>query len=264
MVLLHLKSASDQFQEYLYECKADSDTIEKVSCDVINIYNLRFTLKVLCDEMRRMVQSAANQEEEATNAVTTVIALLDKIDSYLKPERVSLRRKGGLSNVSELEAFMDDLRGSLLIITAQTQSPANELLQQVLMENVALQSIANYGKQMFDAHLDQLWFAAKKLVRSEHATLSKYIGSNDKTKIVIKITKQNGNMPMREPCVDEDTKKKMMAFWYKKQENEKALKEDDDDSYLYAKWADNQALKQSFLGFDPQKIQYRNASFSQI
>ncbi len=79
-------------------------------------------------------------------------------------------------------------------------------------------------------------------------TLEKYVGKNEKTKIVIKITKKEGRQPVREPVVGEEERKKMMAFWHRKQEIDKKFKEDDDDSYLMADWANPKALRESTLG----------------
>ena len=141
---------------------------------------------------------------------------------------------------------MDELRGALMIEYPE-ELPSHEVLQRILIENESLESIdGNYSKQMKDPETAQLWFTSKKLLRSD--VLSHYIANNEKTKIVIKITKQKGNMPVREQGVDEETRKKMMAFWHKKQEQEKVLKEDDDTSYLQSEWADTGALKQAFLG----------------
>ena len=70
--------------------------------------------------------------------------------------------------------------------------------------------------------------------------MEKYVGRNEKTKIVVKITKvgliknfvnseqmrffqMNGHAPVREPPVNEEARKKMMAFWYKRQEKDKVF-----------------------------------------
>ena len=42
-------------------------------------------------------------------------------------------------------------------------------------------------KKVLDPKEAQLWFCSKKLMRGE--VLSKYVGTNEKTKVIIKITK---------------------------------------------------------------------------
>merc|ERR1712154_188331 len=178
---------------------------------------------------------------------------IEKIENYTKTQRVSLRNKG-LTKISELEVFMNELRGGLLIAFPM-QLPQHDILQQILIENIPLETAdINYSKEIRDAKTAQLWFASKKLLRSDE--LSKYIGKNEKTKIIVKITKEKGHMPLREPPVDEETRKKMMSYWHKKQEQDKELKEDDDTSYLQSDWADTSSLKQSFIGID-KNLQFK-------
>ncbi|ETO05768.1 hypothetical protein RFI_31629 [Reticulomyxa filosa] len=75
------------------------------------------------------------------------------------------------------------------------------------------------NNKCFDLKTAQLWFSSRKLFRED--ILAKYIGSNEKSKLVVKITKEKGHIPIREPMIDEETRKKMLAFWHKKQEEDK-------------------------------------------
>ena len=293
MVLLHVKGI-EKFQEFLYECST-KDSLEIVSTNVIEIYNLRATLNVLCNEMKELIKFGPmrndqlkglsakvitetipelklNEDEENCdfdldptarrmgipiknlNIIKTINELIKKIKNYLKIERVSLRYKG-LTKLSELEEFMNELRGAVLIAYPM-QLPEYDILQQILIDNIPLEKAdVNYTKQVHDVKTGQLWFTSKKLLRGDQ--LNKYIGNNEKTKIVVKITKASSNMPMREPVVDENTRKKMMSYWYKKQEENKELKEDDDDSYLMSEWANTNALKQTFNGLNANKMFYK-------
>ena len=78
--------------------------------------------------------------------------------------------------------------------------------------------------------------------------LSDFVGKNEKTKVVVKLQKQGGGAPVREPAVDEKTQKEMMAYAFKKQQELKELEEADDDAYLNAAWADSGALKRQLQG----------------
>ena len=291
MVLLHVKG-NGKFHEFLYQCST-KDSIDVITTNVIKIYNLRVTLKALCDEMKALMQFGPmrsaelkglsskiiketipelkmNNDEDYDfdldpngqrigapitnkNVIKTLNELIERIQNYISIERVSQRQKG-LTKICELESFMDDLRGALLI-SFPNQLPDYDILQQILMQNTPIEvADPRHSKEVRDAKTAQLWFTSKKLLRSDD--LSKYIGHNEKTKIVVKVTKQNGHMPMRESAVDEEMRKKMMAFWYKKQEKDKELKEEDDDSYLQSSWADTDSLKKAFSGMD-KGVQYK-------
>ena len=49
-------------------------------------------------------------------------------------------------------------------------------------------------------------------------TLMDYVGKNEKTTIIAKLSKKGQGAPSREPVFSEEEKKKMMACAYKKQE----------------------------------------------
>ncbi|CAH8821044.1 unnamed protein product [Trichobilharzia szidati] len=91
-----------------------------------------------------------------------------------------------------------------------------------------------------------LWFSGKELQRDK--LLSDYVGSNDKTKAIIKLSKRGSGAPAREPVVNEEQQRIMMAYYYKKQEEWKKLDEDDEDAYLNSSWAEPNQLKRQFHG----------------
>lgn len=70
--------------------------------------------------------------------------------------------------------------------------------------------------QVIDASLAQLWFSNKLLERGKK--LSDYLGKNEKTKVVLKITKAGSGPPPREPLLSEEEKKLMMLHAYRRQE----------------------------------------------
>ncbi len=86
-----------------------------------------------------------------------------------------------------------------------------------------------------------IWWANKELLEDD--MLSKYIGKNEKTTIVVKFSKvffyaissyslfiplkKGYGAPPRESSLDTETQKAMMAYYYKKQEEHKV------QSHLY-------------------------------
>lgn len=61
-----------------------------------------------------------------------------------------------------------------------------------------------------------LWAVGKEYHRGK--PLNHYIGKNEKTKIIVKLTKEGTGAPMREPAVTKETEQEMMARWHRKQE----------------------------------------------
>lgn len=97
-----------------------------------------------------------------------------------------------------------------------------------------------------------LWWASKELLFEK--PLSSFIGSNEKTKIIVKIQRKGTGAPIKEPPISETEQKNMMAYYYRKQEELKKLEENDDDDYLNSKWADPKHLKKAFTGMSDVKF----------
>lgn len=174
-----------------------------------------------------------------------------KIDTYLDSARCKLRKNGGLTSMAAINELFLELQQNMK--QAAIVLPAHDPITYLLMtynadgnsetDEILLNSEHSH---MYDGKTAQLWFTFKKLERGK--LLSDYIGTNEKTKIIVKITKAQSHMPVREPVCDEQTRKQMMSFWYKQQESDKALNGDDDESYLRSDWANTSALKQTMLG----------------
>lgn len=64
----------------------------------------------------------------------------------------------------------------------------------------------------------QLWFAGKELIRGH--PLKDFIGKNEKTKIIVQLTKKGDAGPMREPIMSDEQRKIMMAEAFRRREEE--------------------------------------------
>lgn len=93
-----------------------------------------------------------------------------------------------------------------------------------------------------------IWFSGKEMFRGKQ--LLDYVGRNEKTKIVAKLSRRGAGAPAREPVIDEEQQRAMMAYYYKKQEDWKKLESNDDDSYLNSAWAESGQLKRQFHGLN--------------
>ena len=59
-----------------------------------------------------------------------------------------------------------------------------------------------------------------------------YLGVNDKTKVVVKLSTVGTGPPVREPGMSEDERKHLMLMEHRRREEIKRLLEDNDDNYL--------------------------------
>lgn len=62
----------------------------------------------------------------------------------------------------------------------------------------------------------QLWFAGKLMLSDRK--LGEIVGNNEKTKIIIKLSKINEGAPSREPVMSEEAKKQLTLHAYRRQE----------------------------------------------
>lgn len=102
--------------------------------------------------------------------------------------------------------------------------------------------------QVIDQNMAQLWFAGKELQPDK--LLRDYVGKNEKTKAILKLTKRGQGAPGREPQLDPADQAGMMAYWHKRQQELKTLDKNSDDSYLDSGWADSRDLQKQFYGLD--------------
>ena len=120
-----------------------------------------------------------------------------------------------------------------------------------------------YSKQIADPTILGLldrdtalaWWAGKCLGRREK--LSFYLGRNEKTRIVVKLTKPGSGAPTREPAINEAQQREMMAFYYKKQEEFKRMQEESErnpQEALYERGGSK--LKEAFQGI-PSSIRFK-------
>merc|ERR1719277_2378331 len=122
--------------------------------------------------------------------------------------------------------------------------PDYDGVRQILEEREVLEGAATL--EVLDPEQISLWCFSKELQRDQ--LLSKYVGKNEKTKVVVKLQKKGAGAPQREPIVSEDEQKAMIAFYHKKQQEAERLEQEDEDAYLHSKWANPKSLKNAFTG----------------
>lgn len=273
MVLLHVKG-KDKADQFIVQHTVN-DSVDDATENIINLWNLRLRVRAVGESCKLMAKFGPLRPEaergitdanifkesfpdSSTNplidpdgqrmghppveaAAETLVKTADEALAAISETHAERRQPLELMKIEEHLKLLD---GALTICYPEGL-PEWDITSQIL--NGEVDAPHWDQKRVYNPEEAQLWFCNKKLMRGE--VLSKYVGTNEKTKVVIKITKNSGShQPVREPAVDEESRKRMMAFWHKKQETEKKLQADDDDSYLTSQWADPQTLKRAFCG----------------
>ena len=108
-----------------------------------------------------------------------------------------------------------------------------------------------------DSTKTRLWWCRKELVSSNsHRFLHDYLGTNEKSKIIIWVRGSDEGPPPRTGIsVDEETHKNMLAHYYKRKEELRRLEEDDEtcrdrDHCFNSEWSNPKKLKDSLIGND--------------
>lgn len=256
MVVIHCKRLpreehSKDYDEFL--CSAPNTTNVGDVTDVVQkIQNFRVRLKWMVAAARQLSKDSCSEElkhclEGPAGDAERYLAL-DRVDQKLE------------SKLEELQALADTMKGGVAIVYPEYCSGTDflpRLTAKLDDESVSdaerskchrILSIVDDGAVTEDIVQGTvvLWWTGKPLARDQE--LAKYTGKNDKTKIVVKIGKEGGSAPPREPAVDAKTQSELMAHYFRKQENEKKLVEDDDITYGNSDWADSRGLKNQLLG----------------
>lgn len=148
-------------------------------------------------------------------------------------------------DLETLQDHVDKIRGALMIAYPMGL-PEWEPARQGVEDIEDLEGTAE-GQDIMNEETTVMWWASKMLDRSK--TLQDFVGRNDKTKIVVQLTKKGAGAPVRaSQNQSQDEQKAMMAYYFKKKEEWKKLEEEDDDSYLASAWANPKAMKSQLNG----------------
>jgi len=283
MVMLHVKRSDKD--TFLYECPAATE-VDAVLREVVRIHNLRFKVHRLATAAEGLAQHGPMKppEQQGLDDDTPLLEDYDVKDGTVKPRTAPERtanyrpdpteRRTGNAPTDELAAVItktvEDAKAlvSEKQVTMKRTTTVAALAEAVNNIKGATMIAYPMGLPDYDpvrAILEErdeddgagaleclepdnssLWCFNKELQRDE--LLSKYVGKNEKTKVVAKLQKKGAGAPQREPMVSEDEQKAMIAFYHKKQQEMDKLALEDEDAYLNSKWADPKALKQAFSG----------------
>eukprot|EP00656_Telonema_subtile_P011155 TRINITY_DN1548_c0_g1_i1.p1 TRINITY_DN1548_c0_g1~~TRINITY_DN1548_c0_g1_i1.p1 ORF type:complete len:286 (+),score=88.58 TRINITY_DN1548_c0_g1_i1:139-996(+) len=276
MVLIHVKKGEDLNLYVEHDSELDIETVSRETIDVYNMVLRAKRLKSACDDliqygpMKPPEKQMCLDDEEGSAAD---IEAMCKSNPHFDPtgkrtgeapvEQMAdvIRR-----TVSELEASVgkqqfenkvvlckemiqdnfDKVRGALMIVWPMGL-PDWEPAKLIVEEDEDL-SGTQASLDVQDPETSVLWWASKQLQR-EGKTLKDYVGRNNKTKIVVQITKQGQGAPTRQAQQQSKSEQEaMMKHYFHKKEEWKQMEDDEDDSYLTSAWANPKGMKNSLNG----------------
>lgn len=256
MVVIHCKRLpreehSKDYDEFL--CSAPNTTnVGEVTDIVQRIQNFRVRLKWMVAAARQLVKDSCPEEMkhclEGPAADAERYLALDRVDQKLE------------TKLDELQALADTMKGGVIMVYPEQCSGTDHLAKLTAkLDDESISDVDRSKAHRILSIIDDgavtedilqgnvvMWWTGKPLARE--VELAKYTGKNDKTKIVVKLGKEGGSAPPREPAVDAKTQSELMAHYFRKQEEEKKLVDDDDISYGNSDWASSRGLKSQLLG----------------
>ncbi|CAG7732885.1 unnamed protein product [Allacma fusca] len=112
---------------------------------------------------------------------------------------------------------LDILRGTCMIVYPMNLPPHDPI--RLEFENKEDLAGTQDSLMVLNPSDTELWFCGKQVFPGKK--LGDFIGTNEKTKVVIKLQKKGQGAPGREPVMTEAEQKNFMAYAYKKQEEAK-------------------------------------------
>ncbi|XP_008204030.1 cilia- and flagella-associated protein 298-A isoform X2 [Nasonia vitripennis] len=281
MVRLHVKKATES--QFLYDTSVEAK-VDDIIQDITIIHNGRLKVSRLCYDLEdlanhgtmlppNMIGLADEQIEELRlkdewgekcmpsggwtfnkdvigrrNGRQPTEAMQNVIKKAIENARAMISKK--LVNEDKLvtqkvvQDALDILRGSVMIVYPMGLPPHDVI--RLEFENNEDLSGTHASLEVIELEMAQLWFSGKELLRGNQ--LKRFVGNNEKTKLIVKLSKRGSGAPSREPVISDEERKQLMLLAHRRQEQMKKLEQDDDDEYLNAPWADGGSLKRRYQG----------------
>ena len=281
MVLLHIKRQEES--QFLFSCKV-TDQVDSVLSEVINIYNGRRKVLRLVEEVKELAKYGVVIKPELQGLTAEQVKELKLVDEYEEQcqpsggfayEADPCQRRNGRAPIRDMKnvltktadeakakvhkdnvkagvevgqktitASLDIITGATKIVWPMGLPPFDPVRQE--LENCEDLSGTQESKMVLDPLKTVMWFATKEMKRDKQ--LKDYIGNNEKTKVVVKLSTLGGGPPVREPLLSEEERKHLMLAEHRRREEVKRLMEDSEDNYLNQEWASNKQLATSLQG----------------
>ncbi|KAK0162156.1 hypothetical protein PV327_008517 [Microctonus hyperodae] len=113
-----------------------------------------------------------------------------------------------------VQKALDILRGAVTIVYPMGLPPHDIVRQE--FENTEDLTGTQASLEVIEIQMSQLWFSGKEMIREK--MLKDYLGSNEKTKVIVKLQKRGSGRPAREPLISENEHKQLMLHAFRRQE----------------------------------------------
>ncbi|XP_015189038.1 PREDICTED: UPF0769 protein C21orf59 homolog [Polistes dominula] len=254
MVKLHVKKGDES--QFLYETNVNA-SVEDVLNEITIIYNGRLKILRICYEIEDLTKHGTMLPPNIMGLTDEQVEELklkdewgekcipmggwtfnkdpvgrrngrqpnDKMQEVLKKTvedaRTMISKKlvqqDKLLTQKIVQDALDILRGAVTIVYPMGLPPHDVIRQE--FENTENLTGTQASLEVMDINLAQLWFSGKEMIQGKK--LKDFLGSNEKTKVIVKLQKRGTGMPGREPLMSEDERKLLMMHAYKRQEQMK-------------------------------------------
>eukprot|EP00127_Corallochytrium_limacisporum_P003727 Clim_evm59s152 gene=Clim_evmTU59s152 len=284
MVQLHVKNGSESL--FLYKT-VTTESVQDTLDNVCEIQNARLCVFRLCDQVDFLAQYGISLPANMQGLTDEQIVDLKLNDEYedrcvpsggyinrrdpmgqrngrapndkmkdvlgktvreakdmISKELVNAPRGGACVTQVTCEQAMKLLAGAVAIVYPMGL-PEYDPVQMCIADKEELEG-TSAGQDILNKDVTSLYWANKEMQPSK--TLADIVGKNEKTTVIVKLSKKGSGPPAREPVVDAQTQREMMAHWHRKQEEQNKLAIADESDFSNAPWTDNTALKRELLG----------------
>ncbi|XP_050519743.1 cilia- and flagella-associated protein 298-like isoform X3 [Daktulosphaira vitifoliae] len=260
MVLLHVKHGDES--QFLYETSLET-LVDDCTLNITTIYNGRLKISRICSELEEVKKHGTLYPPEIMGLTDEQVTELKLVDTWgekclpsggytLNKDPIG-RRNGKQPNeqmqivltktIEEVKSLvskklvqsqipltqkkvqeaLDLLRGVVRIVYPMNLPPHDNI--RLELENQEDLTGTHASLEVIEPNAAQLWFSGRELLRDPGKKLNDFLGRNEKTKVVLKLTKIGSGPPAREPLLNEQDQKLLMAHAYKKQEELKINQE---------------------------------------
>ncbi|XP_053691393.1 cilia- and flagella-associated protein 298 [Sabethes cyaneus] len=251
MVLLHVKRGD--VSQFLYEGSVNT-SVEEISREIVTIYNGQLKVSRVCSEIEELSKHGTMLPPEMLGLTEEQVKELQLVDDWGEkcvpsggwsnsPDPVG--RRNGRSPQSKMQEILlktvnearlavsnklvlegktlqhrniqdalDLLRGAVMIVYPMELPPHDPIRME--FANIEDLTGTQASLEVIEPAKAQLWFAGKLMLTDRK--LGDIVGTNEKTKIIIKLAKIEEGAPGREPVVSEEARKQLMLQAYRRQE----------------------------------------------
>mmetsp|Transcript_12344 Transcript_12344/g.18961 ORF Transcript_12344/g.18961 Transcript_12344/m.18961 type:complete len:272 (-) Transcript_12344:1973-2788(-) len=261
MVLIHLKSAltSENNDEFLFETKS-STKVDDLIASIVSIHNARLRAALIVDAVRGLstygfMKQHGPDEETSGNIVdpsglrtgnppdeemaNLLQQTAEALGEYVAKKQVEKKVALTYREIEEKISAVRDAVDTAYPMGLPEWEVARLALEEPLENRLNLQGSVTESNA-------SLYAFNKEFVRGQ--LVSDRLGTNEKTKVICKLSLKEAGPPPREAIVSEAERNAMAAFYFKRQEELKQLADADEDDYLNSEWADPKGMKRGLQG----------------